>query len=113
MMQRTGADTEDWWLQGDAVGAQGPGEEGGITWRGQWSCHGPPEPGQGSRDPAWRTWRPLGGAESTAGLRGVGNVLVKIPESCLKLQFHHCIMEGNSREIMGPFPSGIWLIGFV
>lgn len=40
-------------------------------------------------------------------------MLVKTPKSCLKLHFHHCIMEGNSREMMGPFPSGIWLIGFV
>lgn len=48
----------------------------------------------------------LSGAEPPAGRRGEGNVLAKMPESCLKLHFHH-------REMMGPFPSRPLLIGFV
>lgn len=67
--------------------------------------------GKARGSPAGRAWGPLGRAEPPDDLRVAGNVLVR--ESCLKLHFHHCVMEGNNREMMGPFPSGIWLIGFV
>lgn len=48
----------------------------------------------------------LSGAEPPADRRREGNVLAEMPESCLKLHFHR-------REMMGPFPSGPFLIGFV
>lgn len=48
----------------------------------------------------------LSGAELPADGRGEGNLLAEMSESCLKLHFHH-------REMMGQFPSGPLLIGFV